>query len=156
VLCVLLAAGTLIRNREYSSSLSLARTVVDRWPSGRGHFLLGTELLTARQREAGMAELRASATDYPGARYALGTEYLAEGRTDAAIEELDAFIAALPGHANVAPARDMLGRAFAAQGRFGLATDQFERLLRDYPGYPGREDVRRLIEQIRNARFPRS
>jgi protein O-mannosyl-transferase len=154
--CVLLAAGTLIRNREYSSSLSLARTVVDRWPSGRGHFLLGTELLTARQREAGMTELRASATDYPGARYALGTEYLSEGRMDAAIEELDAFIAALPGHANVAPARDMLGRAFAAQGRFGLATDQFERLLRDYPGYPGREEVRRLIEQIRNARFPRS
>ena len=156
VMCLALAAGTFIRNREYSSSLSLARTIVDRWPSGRGHFLLGTELLTAGQREAGMAELRLSAADYPGARYALGTEFLAEGRTDAAIAELDAFIAAMPDHANVAPARDMLGRAFAAQGRFDLAADQFERLLRDYPGYPGRVEVRRLIDEIRNARFPRS
>ena len=155
-MCALLAAGTIARNREYKTTLSLARTIVDRWPSGRGHFLVGTELLTAGQREAGMAELRASAADYPGARYALGTELLAEGRTDAAIEQLDAFIRALPDHANVAPARDMLGRAFAAQGRFDLAADQFERVLRDYPGYPGREDVRRLIVQIRNARFPRS
>ena len=154
--CLLLAAGTMARNREYTTTLSLARTIVDRWPSGRGHYLLGTELLTAGQREAGMAELRASAADYPGARYALGTELLAEGRMDAAIEQLDAFIRALPGHANVAPARDMLGRAFAAQGRFDLAADQFERLLRDHPAYPAREDVRRLIEQIRNARFPRS
>ena len=153
---LLLAAGTIARNREYSSTLSLARTIVDRWPNGRGHFLLGTELLKAGQREAAMGELRASAADYPGARYALGTEFLAEGRMDAAIEQLDTFIRALPNHANVAPARDMLGRAFAAQGRFDLAADQFERLLRDYPGYPAREPVRRLIEQIRNARFPRS
>ncbi len=103
-----------------------------------------------------MTELRVSAADYPGARYALGTELLAEGRMDAAIEELDTFIRLLPEHANVAPARDMLGRAFTAQGRFDLAADQFERLLRDYPRYPRRDDVRRLIDQIRNARFPRS
>jgi len=154
--CVFLAEGTIARNREYNSGLSIARTIVDRWPSGRGHYLLGTELLRAGPREAAMAELRASAADYPGARYALGTELLAEGRTDAAIDQLQAFIAALPSHANVAPARDMLGRAFAAQGRFDLAATQFERLLKDYPGYARREDVRRLIEQIRNARFPRS
>ena len=156
LVCLLLAAGTIARNREYASALSIARTIVDRWPSGRGRFLLGTELLTAGQREAGMAQLRLSAGDYPGARYALGTEYLSEGRMDAAIGELDTFIGALPRHANVAPARDMLGRAFAAQGRFDLATDQLERLLRDYPGYPRREEVRSLIVQIRNARFGRS
>lgn len=112
-------------------------------------------MLAAGQREAGLAQLRLSAADYPGARYALGTEYLSEGRMDAAISELDTFIGALPRHANVAPARDMLGRAFAAQGRFDLATDQLEQLLRDHPGYPRREEVRSLIVQIRNARFPR-
>ena len=154
--CLLLAAGTIARNREYASALSIARTIVDRWPSGRGHFLLGAELLAAGQREAGMAQLRLSAADYPGARYALGTEYLSEGRMDAAIGELDAFIGAVPRHVNVAPARDMLGRAFAAQGRFDLATDQLERLLRDHPGYPRREEVRALIVQLRNARSPRS
>jgi protein O-mannosyl-transferase len=156
VLCALLAAGTFARNREYASAMSMARTIVDRWPSGRGHFLLGTELLKAGQRDGGMSELRVSAEDYPGARYALGTELLAEGTLDAAIEQLQLFVAALPGHVNVAPARDMLGRAYAAQGRFDLATEQLERLLRDSPGYPRANDVRDLLIRIRNARFPRS
>jgi hypothetical protein len=154
--CVALAAGTYARNREYESAMTMSRTIVDRWPSGRGHFLLGNELLKAGQREGAMSEFRASARDYPGARYALGTELLAAGALDAAIAELQAFIAALPGHVNVAPARDMLGRAYAAQGRFDLATSELERLLRDYPHYPAAADVRRLLAQIRNARFPRS
>ena len=70
------------------SALALAQTIVDRWPSGRGHYLLGTELLTAGRRAEGMAELRASAVGYPGARYAIGTELLAEGQMGAAIDEL--------------------------------------------------------------------
>ena len=155
-LCVLLAAATVVRNREYASTRAMAQTIVDRWPSGRGHYLLGTELLAAGRHDAGMAELELSEADYPGARYALGTELLAAGRIDAAIGELQAFIAALPTHANVAPARDMLGRAYASQRRFELAAEQLERLLADYPAYPARDEVRRLIVQIRDARFRRS
>jgi protein O-mannosyl-transferase len=156
VVCLLLAFGTIARNREYQSPMSIARTIVDRWPNGRGHYLLGTELLKAGQRDGGMSELRVSAVDYPGARYALGTELLAEGMVDQAIDQLQMFIAALPNHANVAPARDMLGRAYAAQGRFDLATEQLERLLKEYPAYPAASQVRALLVQIRNARFGRS
>ena len=154
--CLLLAAGTVIRNREYSSRLSIARTIVDRWPNGRGHFLLGAELLEAGQRAEGMGQLRASARDYPGARYALGTELLAEGKLDESIDQLQAFIRALPDHANVAPARDMLGRAYVAQRRLDLAEEQLDLLLRAHPDYPLREQVRALLLQIRNARrgFP--
>jgi protein O-mannosyl-transferase len=155
-ICLLLSVGTFTRNRDYESAMSIARTIVERWPNGRGHYLLGTELLKAGQREGGMSELRVSAVDYPGARYAIGTELLAEGMLDQAIQQLQMFIAAMPSHANVAPARDMLGRAYAAQGRFDLATEQLERLLEDYPAYPAANQVRALLVQIRNARFGRS
>jgi hypothetical protein len=156
VVCALLAAGTFMRNREYGSRMSIARTIVERWPSGRGHYLLGTELLEAGQRDQGIMELRASAVDYPGARYALGTELLAEGMFDAAIEQLQLFITALPDHVNVAPARDMLGRAYVGKMRLDLAEEQFTRLLRDYPQYPLREQVRQMLEQIQRARAGRS
>ena len=36
VVCLLAAAGTYARNREYTDKLVLARTIVDRWPNGRG------------------------------------------------------------------------------------------------------------------------
>ena len=103
-----------------------------------------------------MGQLRASARDYPGARYALGTELLAEGKLDESIDQLQAFIRALPDHANVAPARDMLGRAYVAQRRLDLAEEQLDLLLRAHPDYPLREQVRALLLQIRNARrgFP--
>ena len=81
-LVVVLASGTIFRNREYESRLTLARTVVERRPHGRAHFFLGNELIVAEQRNEAMAQLRLSARDYPGARFALGTELLGEGRTD--------------------------------------------------------------------------
>jgi tetratricopeptide (TPR) repeat protein len=149
VACALLAAQTFIRNQEYESRLSIARTIVDRWPNGRGHFLYGTELLGQGQREQALAELRASAVDYPGAKYALGVEMLADGMVDAAIEQLQMFIRALPTHINVAPARDLLGRAYVLKSRFDLAEEEFTRLLREYPGYARRDDVRQVLDTLR-------
>jgi hypothetical protein len=154
--CALLATQTFLRNREYGSRLSIARTIVERWPNGRGHFLYGTELLGQGQRGQALVELRASAVDYPGARYALGVEMLADGMTDAAIEQLQMFIRALPTHVNVAPARDLLGRAYVLKARFDLAEEEFTRLLRDYPQYGRREDVEQVLEQVRRARAGRA
>jgi TolA-binding protein len=139
VLCLLLAAGTVARNREYASRLTMAQTVVDRRPHGRGLFLLGTELLAAGQQDAGLASLRRSAAeyDYPGARFALGTELLASQRFEEAAVELRAFIEALPEHPSAAPARDMLGRALLAQEQFGPAADIYASLRETAPNYRG-------------------
>jgi Flp pilus assembly protein TadD len=136
-LCLLLAAGTVARNLEYESVLTIAQTIVERWPSGRGRFLLGTELIAAGRRDEGMAELRLSAREYPGARFALGTELLAEQKLDEAAVELQAFIAEMPGHPSVVPARDMLGRVFLAQDEFDQAVEQYRLLQQAAPNYRG-------------------
>jgi tetratricopeptide (TPR) repeat protein len=151
VVCALLATGTFLRNREYRSRLSIAETIVERWPSGRGYFLFGSELVAAGRNDEAMAQLRASARDYPGAHYALGTELLAAGMFDAAIVELETFLRLLPAHPNAIPARDMLGRAYLSSGRIDDAVREFELVLTD-PNYPFRAEVRGFVDQIRAAR----
>jgi tetratricopeptide (TPR) repeat protein len=135
--CLLLAAGTVARNREYESRLTMARTIVDRRPHGRAHFLLANELIAAGQRDEAMAQLRLSARDYPGAHFALGTELLGEGRIDEGIAELQTFLRALPAHPNAAPARDMLGQAYLGQRKFAEAAEQFRYLHDKMPTYRG-------------------
>jgi Flp pilus assembly protein TadD len=137
IICVLLGTGTILRNREYGSRLTMAQTIVERRPHGRAHFLLGNELLAAGQTDRAMTELRLSARDYPGARFALGTELLGEGKVDEAIPELEAFLAALPNHPTAVPARDLLGRAFLSQRRFAEAATQFAAIRATAPSYRG-------------------
>lgn len=150
VVCALLATGTFLRNREYQSRLLISQTIVDRWPSGRGHFILGVELLRVERQSDGMAELRASAPDYPGARYAIGTELFGQGMLDAAIVELRAFVQALPTHVNATAAHDQLGRAYLIQGRVNEALQEFNYVLAQ-PDYPLRAEVMSFVEQVMAA-----
>jgi tetratricopeptide (TPR) repeat protein len=154
IVCALLGTGTLLRNREYESRLSIAQTIVDRWPSGRGQYVLAIELLRAGRRDEALAELRASARDYPDAHYALGTELFADGRLDAAVAELRAFVQALPMHPNVVPARDQLGRAFLSQGRIDDALREFDFVLTQ-PDYRNRAEVVELVDEIQSERRAR-
>ena len=134
--CALLAAGTILRNREYESRLSIARTIVERRPHGRAHFLLATEILTmGTGDDEAMGHLRESARDYPGARYALGTELIAAGKLDEGVQELQTFIRLLPSHPNVVPTREMIGRVFLSQGKFDAAAEQFKLLLQRTPSF---------------------
>ena len=154
--CVLLGIGTVLRNREYESRLSIAQTVVDRWPSGRGRFLLGAELILANRRSEAMVQLRESARDYPGARYAMAVELMVDGKFAEAGAELETFLQAMPDNPTAVPARDLFGRALLAQGRINEGVEQLQRVLREHPDYVQREEVRMLIEQARGARaFPR-
>ncbi len=140
--CLLLGAGTILRNQEYESRLAMATTIVERRPHGRAYFLLGNELIAAGRRDEAMTALRLSARDYPGAHYALGTELLGAGRIDEGITELHTFLRALPMHPTAAPARDMLGQAYLAQARFAEAAEQFRYLQEQVPSYRGaRNDV---------------
>jgi hypothetical protein len=151
VVCTLLGAGTVLRNREYQSRLSIAQTVVERWPSGRGRYILGVELLRVGRRLEGMAALRAAAPEYPAARYALGTELFGEGSLDAAIDELRVFVREFPSHPNTIRARDQLGRAFLVQGRLDEAMQEFTIVLTQ-PDYPLRWEVASFIDKIRAVR----
>lgn len=151
VVCALLATGTLLRNREYQSRLSIAQTIVARWPSGRGHFLLGNELLEAGRRDAAIVQFRESARDYPGAHFALGTELMVDGRFDEAAAELEAFLRLQPQHANALAARDLLGRAYLATGRLDDAAREFEAVLRE-PRYPLHGQVLGMVDRIRTMK----
>jgi Flp pilus assembly protein TadD len=146
VICLFLGAGTIARNQEYESRLTMARTIVERRPHGRAHFLLGNELIAAGRQDEAMAQLRLSARDYPGAHFALGTELLGAGRIEEAIAELQTFLGALPVHPNAAPARDMLGQAYLSQRKFAEAEEQFRYLHEEIPSYRGaRNDVLRNL-----------
>lgn len=149
VTCLLLSIGTLMRNQEYQSRLTMAQTIVDRRPHGRAHFMLGSELIGAGRHEEAMAHFRESARDYPGARYALGTEMMAMGDLDGGIAELEAFLRALPNHPNAVPAREMLGRVFIAERRFDDAEKQLTQLLALVPTHA---EARRLLGDIRLRR----
>ena len=97
--------------------------------------MLGTALIEAGQEEAGMAELRLSARDYPGALFAIGTELTVANRFDEAIDVLQQFLRALPNHVNAVPARELLGRAYAGKGDLPAAREELRVLVRQAPGY---------------------
>ncbi|MBM3819594.1 MAG: tetratricopeptide repeat protein [Acidimicrobiia bacterium] len=151
VVCVLLATGTILRNREYRSRLSIAQTIVDRWPSGRGYFLLGSELVDAGRNQEAMVALRASARDYPGGHFALGTELLAAGKMDEAIVELEEFLRLQPEGASAVPAHDMLGRAYVTRNDPERALQHFDVVLRA-PDYPFRTEIQGYADQLRRLR----
>jgi protein O-mannosyl-transferase len=128
-------AGTIARTHEYSSRLELSRTIVERRPTGRAHFLLGSELIAAHREQEAIAEFRASAAQYPPAHFALGVELAGQQRIDEAIIELNEFIRLLPDDLVVIPARDLLGQLYLAKGQYGAAEDQFTLLLQKQPSH---------------------
>ncbi|HVZ19462.1 MAG TPA: tetratricopeptide repeat protein [Vicinamibacterales bacterium] len=140
VVCVLAAAGTYARNREYTDPLVIARTAATRWPSGRSHFFYGTELIAAGHRDEGIAEFRRSAVDYPGGHFALGGELIGEGRLDEGLAELREYIRLDPKNTAVAPARVLMGRVLQSRGQLDAAAEQFTTALAHDP-----RNVRALV-----------
>jgi tetratricopeptide (TPR) repeat protein len=137
----LLAAGIVLRDREYASALVMAQTIVDRWPSGRAHYLLGTVFVEANRHDEAMAQLRESAKDYPGALYAIGTEEIAAGRFDAGIAALRSFIAAMPGHLNAVFAHEMLAHVYAERDNLPRALEEAREVVRLAPQYARGHDL---------------
>jgi hypothetical protein len=143
---ILMIAGVIVRNRDYASELTMAQTIVERWPSGRSRYSLGTLLIEAGQHDAGMAQLRMSAVDYPGALFAIGTEQLGAGDLASGIETLRRFVQLMPNHVNVVPARDALARAYAIQNNLAASEQELRLLLATAPDYlPGRNLLGRVL-----------
>jgi tetratricopeptide (TPR) repeat protein len=129
VMAIALSRGTIARNREYASSLWLAKTVVERHPSSVAHHALGVEWSRAGDHAKAIAELRAALPDAPRAHNALGVELFNQGKLSEAIDELEAFVREQPMLLEVIAARRILGRAFAQQRQWPQAIQEFRTVL---------------------------
>jgi tetratricopeptide (TPR) repeat protein len=130
---MLLATATVARNREYGSSLLMAQTVVDRYPTSYAHHELANQLIAAGRHEEAMAHLRLAVPGAPRAHFTLGAELFEQGRTDEAISELQTFLEKQPLLLEVVSARELLGRAFARQERWQEAVQQYRQVLKMNP-----------------------
>jgi protein O-mannosyl-transferase len=128
-MAVLLAAQTMIRNREYRSPLVMAETVLARWPTPFAHALLGVELAKAGRHDEALPHLKEAAAGYPRAHFNLGVELFAKGDLDGALAELHQFVGAEPQLLEAVSARTIIGRALLAKRQYAGAEEQFRMVL---------------------------
>ena len=135
-LAILLAWGTVLRNAEYASPETLARTVVERKPHGRAYYSLAHALFEQGERDQAIRYFQRSAADFPGAHFPLGAELLVDGELEAGIRQLQTFIDLMPTHAAVPGARQMIATALAAQGNTAEAIAELRMALEAEPRNP--------------------
>ncbi len=141
------ALGTFMRNREYRSELVLAHTILERYPTGVAHHILGIQLLIAGERDAGMKELRQAVPGAPRAYYTLGVELVKDGKNREAIGELQAFLREQPNLVEAISARQLLGRALAQERRWAEAIEQEQRVLTMNPSENQRLETHALLAE---------
>jgi tetratricopeptide (TPR) repeat protein len=136
-----LTLGTIRRNRDYVSGLSLIRTAVERWPTSVTRHMLGGALVDAGRQQEAIPYLRAAVPGAPRARYDLGIALFNDGKLEEAVEQLSALIAMWESPPAVHPrwqpplrldaiaAREIIGRVRAKQGRWPEAGDEFRKAL---------------------------
>ena len=127
--------ATRSRNQEYRSGLTLAQTVLARWPTGYAHLLLATEMIAAGDHQAALGQLRQAVADAPRAEYALGEELIKAGEWDAALDHLQAFVRQEPELLEVVSARNQIGRILMRRGELDAAADQFRLVLQMAPRF---------------------
>jgi tetratricopeptide (TPR) repeat protein len=137
-----LGAVTVVRNREYVSGVTLARTVVERRPTAVAHHILAEQLLLARQPDEAVGHLRQAVTQGNSrARYLLGIVLADQGKHEEAIQQLEAFVQTSqlpyrlvprwlePPVSEVVTARYTLGREFGLRGEWTRAAEQATLIL---------------------------
>jgi protein O-mannosyl-transferase len=129
VIAMVLAVVTMDRNREYESGLTMARTVLARWPTPMAHHLVGTELAFLGRRDEAITELSIAAPGYAVARYYLGRELGAAGRFDEAIDMLRSFIRDEPRVPVVPIAHGLIADALVWRERVSEALPHFRAWL---------------------------
>lgn len=92
--CVPMALVTLQRNREYRTELSLAQTLVERWPTGVAHQIYGLALMRDGRGDQGLSHLQ-EAVELGNSRAgaALAGALLDAGQTEEALAEAEQFLA---------------------------------------------------------------
>jgi protein O-mannosyl-transferase len=133
---------TLARNREYSSALTLAETVVQRRPTAVAHHILAEQLTLANRHDEAIAHLRqATGGGDSRASYLLGTQLFNKGNLGEAVEQLEAFVRTSelpyrlvprwlePPIVDLIAARSLLARIFLMQSRWSQASEQARKVL---------------------------
>jgi tetratricopeptide (TPR) repeat protein len=146
ILLVAAALGwaTVERNRDYTSGVTLAQTIVDRRPTGLAYHVLGEQLRSVSREAEAVAALReAVRRGNSRARYALGMTLFARREFPEAIEQLEAFIGTSgrrlvprwlePSVRDVVSAQLVIGSALLTRGDGDGAAVQAETILRAYP-----------------------
>ncbi len=132
-IAIALGASTFARARDYSSALTMARTILAGWESPSAHQLVGQELAAAGQHDEAIAQLRLALPEATPARYFLGTELVNAGQYDEGITQLQEFIRLEPSLAPVKSARMSLARAYAVKQRWTEAIAELNALSADDP-----------------------
>lgn len=136
ILVIALSATTIARNREYRSSLLLARTVAERYPSDPARYMLGMELSRAGLSDEAVSELRQVAPHETRAYYPLGVTLFNLGRLDEALDALHQYVLAQPDLLEVLTARDLMAQAYARKRQWNEAADQYRTLIQMRPAEP--------------------
>ena len=134
--CVVLALLTVGRNREYSTTLGLWQTVVERWPNARAFYNLGTELQAAGLQAQAVESYQKALPGSADAHYALGFELQRQGKYDEALAQYRAFLRLKPEDVNAPRAWHQIGRTLLAQGKRDEAIAAFREVLTRKPNDP--------------------
>jgi tetratricopeptide (TPR) repeat protein len=140
VVAATLAAGTISRNREYASALTIAQTVVERRPNSVAHHMLAEQLSLAGRHDEAVTHLREAVRGGDSrAGYLLGIELFNAGKLQEAIDQFEAFVRTSgrgliprwlePSVQEVVFARAAMGRALAMQSRWPQAAEQAQAVL---------------------------
>ena len=135
----LLTAG---RNREYRSPLGMATTVVERWPTGGSHDMLGVELSALNRHAEATKEFRLAVDTFPRARYHLGNELLAAGEPSEGVQQLREFIRDEPMLLEVISAHLKIGDALVRAKQWEAGIAEFRQVL---SMTPSNADARTLL-----------
>jgi tetratricopeptide (TPR) repeat protein len=132
---IALGVGTIRRNREYQSTLLLAQTTVDRWPSSVGEHVLGTAWLFAGNKAEARRHFQRAVPGAPRAYYSLATVEFDDGEWDAAIRDFQTFLAVEPWLYEAISSRLYLAQAFERTGKWQAAIDQCRLVLTMHPAH---------------------
>jgi Flp pilus assembly protein TadD len=133
MIAIPLSMRTVSRNREYSTPLVMARTVLERWPIPSSHYIVGMELSAAGEHEAAIEELRRAAPGWPLARFRLGIELINAGRPSEGAAALERFISDEPGQPAIPIAHGQLANIFSDEQRFDEAIPHYRAYLNADP-----------------------
>jgi hypothetical protein len=140
-----LGTGTILRNLEYRSAVTLAETAVERWPSSVGEHFLGTELALAGRKEEARPHLLRAVPGAPRAYYNLATIELDGGEWEAAIRDFRIFLEKQPLLLEAVDARLLLAQALGRVERWSEAIEECRQVLTMNPSRDQSLDARLMI-----------
>jgi tetratricopeptide (TPR) repeat protein len=132
LVCLALAAGTIQRNREYQTAVSIMKVTVERRPHPRSYQMLANAYFEAGQRDEAMRYLRLAKAD-PTSSFMLGVELISGGEVAPGIEELERFVTLAPSHIRAADAHATLGSVYLSRGQLDQAATHLREALRLEP-----------------------